>query len=88
MTVVESGWKVFCQINGCSKDIFDYPLGSEEDRPDFANKGSSTPMRFWKCKKCYAKTGLNWGNYRECHPPIIINITDGEATDGGSTIVI
>ena len=24
------------------------------------------------------------GNHRECHPPIIINITDGEATDAGN----
>jgi len=26
---------------------------------------------------------INWGNHRDCHPPIVINITDGEATDGG-----
>ena len=28
---------------------------------------------------------INWGNHRDCHPPIIINITDGEATDAGSS---
>src|SRR5690606_39944439 len=30
---------------------------------------------------------INWGNHRDCHPPIVINITDGEATDAGSSFV-
>jgi hypothetical protein len=28
---------------------------------------------------------ISWGNHRDCHPPIIINITDGEATDAGNS---
>ena len=26
---------------------------------------------------------INYGNHHDCHPPIIINITDGMATDSG-----
>lgn len=26
---------------------------------------------------------INYGNHHDCHPPIVINITDGQATDSG-----
>ena len=33
------------------------------------------------------KDWINWGNHKDCHPPIIINITDGEATDAGNNFI-
>lgn len=69
------------------KDIFDHPLGVEDDKPIWISPvaDGATPMKqaFYNAKRL-TQDWINWGNHRECHPPIIINITDGEATDGGS----
>ena len=68
------------------KDIFDYPLGEEFGKPVWISPCStgSTPMKkAFENAKRLSQDWINWGNHRDCHPPIIINITDGEATDGG-----
>lgn len=68
------------------KDIFDYPLGEEFGKPIWISPCStgSTPMKkAFENAKRLSQDWINWGNHRDCHPPIIINITDGEATDGG-----
>ena len=68
------------------KNIFDYPLGQEQDRPIWIRPkdNGSTPMKkAFENARNLCLDWINWGNHRECHPPIIINITDGEATDGG-----
>ena len=86
---VQSGWEG--QLSGkwvvSIKNIFDYQLGEQNGKPIWIQPYSdfSTPMT-----KAYENAGrlcndwINWGNHRDCHPPIIINITDGEATDTDS----
>jgi hypothetical protein len=69
------------------KNIFDYPLGQDNDKPiwikPYAN--GSTPMtKAFENAKRLCNDWINWGNHRDCHPPIIINVTDGAATDAGS----
>ena len=85
---VQSGWKG--QLNGkwvvSIKNIFDYPLGQQNETPIWIQPYSegSTPMtRAFENASRLCNDWINWGNHRDCHPPIIINITDGEATDGG-----
>ncbi len=86
---VASGWEG--QLAGnwvvSIKNIFDFPLGQENDKPiwimPYAN--SNTPMtKAFENAKRLCNEWINWGNHKNCHPPIIINITDGEATDGGA----
>ena len=86
---VQSGWE-----GGLSgkwvvsiKNIFDCPLGQQDEKPiwiqPYAN--DSTPMtRAFENASRLCNDWINWGNHRDCHPPIIINITDGEATDTDS----
>ena len=43
----------------------------------------NTPMaKAFENAKRICSDWINWGNHFDCHPPIILNITDGEATDG------
>lgn len=86
---VQSGWEG--QLTGkwvvSIKHIFDFPLDQENDKPvwikSYAN--GSTPMtNAFKNAKMICKDWIGWGSHSECHPPIIINITDGEATDSGT----
>lgn len=86
---VQSGWEG--QLSGkwvvSIKNIFEYPLGQENDKPIWIKpySVSSTPMtKAFENAKRLCNDWINWGNHRDCHPPIIINITDGEATDAGS----
>lgn len=68
------------------KKIFDTPLStSDNGQPEWIKPYASggTPMlaAFTNVKEL-CEDWIDWGNHREiCHPPIIINITDGEATD-------
>jgi hypothetical protein len=68
------------------KNIFDYPLSEMNGKPIWVRPYhvSNTPMTkaFYNARKL-CDDWINWGNHRDCHPPIVINITDGEATDGG-----
>lgn len=69
------------------KDIFDHPLGEDGGRPIWITPtaDSATPMKkAFENAKRVCQDWINWGNHRDCHPPIIINITDGVATDGGT----
>lgn len=86
---VEAGWEgqLAKKWVVSIKNIFDYPLGQDNDKPiwikPYAN--GSTPMtKAFENARRLCNDWINWGNHRECHPPIIINITDGEATDSGS----
>jgi hypothetical protein len=72
------------------KNIFDYPLGEENGMPiwirPYANGGTPMKNAFENAVRL-CKDWIDWGNHRECHPPIIINVTDGEATDAGNNFV-
>ena len=87
--VAQSGWEG--QLAGkwvvSIKNIFDFPLGLENDKPIWIKpySVSNTPMtKAFENAKRLCNDWINWGNHRDCHPPIIINITDGEATDAGN----
>lgn len=87
--IAQSGWEG--QLAGKwvvpIKNIFDYPLAQENDKPIWIRPyaSSNTPMtKAFENAKRLCNDWINWGNHRDCHPPIIINITDGEATDGGN----
>lgn len=87
--LVQSGWEG--QLAGkwavSIKNIFDYPLAQENDKPIWIRpySESNTPMtKAFESAKRMCNEWINWGNHRDCHPPIIINITDGEATDAGN----
>jgi hypothetical protein len=85
----QSGWEG--QLTGkwvvSIKNIFEYPLGQENDKPiwikPFAEQNTPMTKAFENAKRL-CNDWINWGNHKDCHPPIIINITDGEATDAGS----
>lgn len=68
------------------KNVFDYPLEIVHDKPiwikPYAETGTPMTKAFENAKRL-CNDWINWGNHRDCHPPIIINITDGEATDAG-----
>lgn len=85
---VQSGWEG--QLSGkwivSIKNIFEYPLGIDSDKPYWIQSYSSgsTPMaKAFENARRLCNDWINWGNHKDCHPPIIINITDGEATDAG-----
>ncbi len=86
--LVESGWEGPLQGKWVVsiKNIFEFPLGQQNDRPIWIKpySMSNTPMtKAFENAKRLCNDWINWGNHRDCHPPIIINITDGEATDAG-----
>lgn len=86
---VQSGWEG--QLTNkwvvSIKNIFDYPLGQDKDKPIWIRPYAigSTPMtKAFENARRLCNDWISWGNHKECHPPIIINITDGEATDSGN----
>lgn len=86
--VVKSAWEG--QLAGkwvvSIKNVFEYPLSQMGDLPIWITPiaNCNTPMtRAFTNAKMLCNDWINWGNHRDCHPPIIINITDGAATDGG-----
>ena len=67
-------------------DVFTQPVGEEDGIPIWITQksGSDTPMnKAFQNAFRICESWINWGNHIDCHPPIVINITDGEATDGG-----
>jgi hypothetical protein len=89
---VQSGWEG--QLSNkwvvSIKNIFDYPLGQDNDKPIWIRPFAvgSTPMtKAFENAKRLCDDWINWGNHKDCHPPIIINISDGEATDSGSNYI-
>lgn len=67
-------------------DVFTQPVGEQDGIPVWITPriGSNTPMnRAFQNAYRICESWINWGNHRDCHPPIVINITDGEATDAG-----
>lgn len=69
------------------KNILEYPLSQVNDKPIWIKPYAvgSTPMKkAFENARRLCSDWINWGNHKECHPPIIINITDGEATDSGN----
>ena len=86
---VQSGWEgsLLNKWVVSIKDIFDYPLKEEDGKPIWITPtaSGSTPMqKAFQNARRLCEDWINWGNHGDCHPPIIINITDGEATDGGN----
>lgn len=86
---VQSGWEG--SLSGkwvlSIKNIFDYPIGELNEKPIWIKPYavSNTPMtKAFENAKRLCKDWINWGNHKDCHPPIIINITDGQATDAGN----
>lgn len=85
---VQSAWEG--QLGGkwvvSIKNIFEYPLGEKDDKPvwitPYAERNTPMTKAFENAKHLCADW-INWGNHRDCHPPIIINVTDGIATDAG-----
>jgi hypothetical protein len=78
--------KWFCSIN----EIFNNAIGILNDKPIWVRpiSGQNTPMtKAFAFAKRICNDWINWGNHKDCHPPIIINITDGEATDAGSNFL-
>jgi hypothetical protein len=87
--IAQSGWEG--QLSGkwvvSIKNVFDYSLGIKDDKPIWIKPYAigNTPMtKAFESAKRLCNDWINWGNHKDSHPPIIINITDGEATDGGS----
>ena len=72
------------------KNIFDHPLTQNNEKPIWIMPYhvSNTPMtKAFTNARNLCNDWINWGNHKDCHPPIVINITDGEATDGGSNFI-
>lgn len=68
-------------------NIFEHPLGEQNEKPIWIKPYavSNTPMtKAFENATKLCNDWINWGNHKDCHPPIVINITDGEATDAGS----
>lgn len=68
------------------KTLFNNPLEIVNDFPIWIkpHHNGSTPMtRAFENAKRLCKDWINFSNHKDCHPPIIINITDGEANDWG-----
>ena len=70
------------------QDLFMKPFGysPENGNPLWItpNAYHKTPMsEAFNTAKAIITDWVNWGNHYECHPPIIINITDGIPTDAG-----
>lgn len=66
--------------------IFNNPLATDANEMPIwirPHADGGTPMRAaFNNVKDLCEDWISWGNHYEiCHPPIIINITDGEATD-------
>lgn len=91
--IVTSGWQGDLAnrngepaFNHTIKNIFEHPLKIYDDeRIEWITPcaNGNTPM-LAAFKNVYeiVDDWINWGNHKNvCHPPIIINITDGVATD-------
>lgn len=67
-------------------EVFENSIGEINGIPIWIKPKSNgqTPMkRAFENAYRICEEWINWGNHRDCHPPIIINITDGQPTDGG-----
>jgi len=86
--VAESGWEGRLKGKWIAsiEEVFEHPLYIEDDKPIWvtSHAGNNTPMtKAFENARLLCQDWINWGNHQSCHPPIIINITDGEATDAG-----
>ncbi len=69
-------------------EFFKNPIGNLNEKPFWIRPYAvhDTPMtKAFENAYRLCQDWIQWGNHRDCHPPIIINITDGEATDAGSS---
>ena len=68
-------------------EVFLNAVGEENGIPIWIRPkaGMDTPMtKAFENAYRICEAWINWGNHRDCHPPIVINISDGEATDSGT----
>lgn len=67
-------------------EVFHNPIDVHNDTPLWISKrfnGQTSMRKAFENAYRICEDWINWGNHRDCHPPIVINITDGEPTDGG-----
>ncbi|MDO4764041.1 MAG: VWA domain-containing protein [Flavobacteriaceae bacterium] len=67
-------------------EVFNNPISMYNDIPLWISErysGQTSMRRAFENAYRICEDWINWGNHRDCHPPIIINITDGMPTDGG-----
>jgi hypothetical protein len=69
-------------------ELFNKPLdyNEEDGAPIWINAvaGSATPMtEAFRNAYDLCRDWIDYGTHHDCHPPIIINITDGQPTDSG-----
>lgn len=68
------------------QSLFDKPYQYIDKKPVWITPSAfhKTPMtEAFNTAKDVIQSWINWGNHSECHPPILINITDGIPTDSG-----
>jgi hypothetical protein len=69
-------------------DVFANAIGEENGIPIWVRPkaGRDTPMtKAFENAYRICEAWINWGNHKDCHPPIVINISDGAATDSGNS---
>ncbi len=67
-------------------DIFNNPIEIINDLPLWIkphNNGSTPMTKAFSTSYKISRDWIAYGKHLDCHPPIIINITDGEANDWG-----
>lgn len=67
-------------------EVFNSAVGEINGVPIWIRpkENGQTPMRrAFENAYRICEEWINWGNHRDCHPPIVINITDGQPTDSG-----
>lgn len=68
------------------KNLFDKPYSYIDNKPIWITSSAyrQTPMtEAFNTARDIVGSWIDWGNHYECHPPILINITDGIPTDSG-----
>lgn len=87
---ITSGWKgnLKGKFLHTISNIFMNVLDDSQDKPIWItpNASGGTPMKAaFENVKLLCDDWIKWGRHKQdCHPPIIINVTDGEATDDDS----
>ncbi|SHI70853.1 hypothetical protein SAMN05443429_103194 [Cruoricaptor ignavus] len=89
ISVVEPAWEGTLQDRWVVpiSEVFPQAVGERDGIPIWIRPkaGQDTPMtKAFENAYRICEAWINWGNHRDCHPPIVINISDGVPTDDGS----
>ncbi|WP_234109954.1 vWA domain-containing protein [Chryseobacterium sp. R2A-55] len=84
--LVEPGWEGNLRDHWVVSigEVFQNAIGEQNDVPIWIRPkaGMDTPMtKAFENAHRICEAWINWGNHKDCHPPIIINISDGVPTD-------